>query len=146
MYSQFETDENLETSGIWIDYGEFRVKIARAGGSNKKYLSITEAKTKPLRRAIQAGTLSEERSRALLYEIYAKAVILSWEVAEGKDKDGGNKWKSGIHKKGGGILEFNQENVIQTFENLPALFLDIQSAAESISLFRREEMVEDSKN
>ena len=39
MFDQFETDPVLESEGIWIDYGAFRVKIARAGGANKKYLS-----------------------------------------------------------------------------------------------------------
>ena len=65
MYEEFETDPNLETGGIWIDYGSFRVQIARAGGANKKYLSYAETKTKPFRRAIQAGTMTEERSRGL---------------------------------------------------------------------------------
>lgn len=146
MYEQFETDPNLETAGIWIDYGDFRVQLARAGGANKKYLSYAEAKTKPFRRAIQAGTMPEERSRALLYDIYAKTVILDWQVADGEDKDGSTKWKKGIHKKGGGLLEVTPENIVLTFKNLPSLFMDLQQSAESIALFRKEEMEADGKN
>lgn len=146
MYEQFETDVGLETAGIWVDYGDFRISIARAGGANKKYLSYAEAKTKPFRRAIQAGTMPEDRSRNLLYDIYAKTVVLDWQVSDGQDKNGDPKWKPGIHKKGGGILEFSQENVVLTFKNLPALFLDLQQVADSVSVFRKDEMEEDSKN
>jgi hypothetical protein len=146
MYEQFETDTNLETGGIWIDYGDFRVQIARAGGSNKKYLSYAEAKTKPFRRAIQAGTMPEDRSRALLYDIYAKTVILNWQIADGEEKDGTTKWKNGIHAKTGAPLPVTPENIIATFRALPALFVDLQSAAEGVALFRKEEMEADGKN
>lgn len=147
MFDQFETDANLETDGIWLDYGDFRVKIARAGGSNKRYLSYAETKTKPFRRAIAAGTMPEERSRALLFDIFAKTIILDWQVADGVDEDTGDTiWKQGIHKKGGGVLDFTPENVLMTFKLLPAIFFDIQQAAESIALFRKQEMEEDGKN
>lgn len=146
MFEQFETDPILESEGIWLDYGDFRVLIGRAGGANKKYLSYAEAKTRPFRRAIQAGTMPEERSRALLYDIYAKTVVLNWQVADGVEKDGTTKWKNGIHKKGGGILEVTPENIALTFKLLPALFMDIEQSAGSISLFRKEEMEADAKN
>lgn len=147
MYSQFETDTDLETQGIWIDYGDFRVLIARAGGANKRYMSYTEVKTKPFRRAIQAGTMTEERSRALLYDIYAKTVILDWQVSQGLDKKTEEVvWKRGIHAKDGSILEFNPENVIQVFRSLPSLFQDLQQSAEGIALFRKEEIEADAKN
>lgn len=146
MYEQFETDENLETAGIWLDYGDFRVRIARSGGANKKYSSLLEAKSKPYRRAIQTGIISEDRIRAILYEVFASAVILDWQIADGKESDGSTKWVQGISKKGGGTLPFSTENVLLTFKNLPALFTDIQSQAESITLFRAEELEADAKN
>lgn len=146
MYDVFETDATLEAEGIWIDYGDFRVQIGRAGGANKKYLSYAELKTKPFRRAIQAGTMNEERSRALLYDIYAKTIVFNWQIADGVDKDGNTKWKNGIHKKDGGVLEVTPDNIILTFRNLPSLFLDLQQAAEGIALFRKEEIEADAKN
>lgn len=145
MFSQFGTDDNLETNGIWLDYGEFRVKIARAGGANKKFLSYVEQKTKPLRRAIQAGALSEERSAALFYEIYAKTIVLDWQIADGK-KGEETVWKKGIHKKGGGVLEVTPENIVLTFKLLPNLFANIKEAAETMTLFRVEELEADAKN
>ena len=147
MYDQFGVDQNLETSGIWIDYDSFRVLVARAGGSNKKYMSYAELKTKPFRRALQAGTMTNERSQALLYDIYAKTVILDWETADGVDeKDGLTKWKKGIQDREGNILPVTPENLIATFKALPDLFTDLQQAAESMSLFRKEEVEADAKN
>jgi len=146
MFSQFDTDESMEVTGINLDYGTFRVRIARAGGSNKKYLSFAEKKTKPLRRAIQVGALDEKRSREILYEIYAHTIILDWEIADGENEDKSVKWKRGIHKKGGGHLEFTEENVVSTFKLLPGLFQDIQSQAESLTNFKKEELEADSKN
>ena len=146
MYEQYETDPVFEKNGIWIDYGDFRVKIARAGGANKSYMKYAEVKTKPFRRAISAGSMPEERSRGLLYDIYAETVILDWETSDGVDKDNNVKWKNGIGKKGGGILPVTKENIITTFKNLPAVFSDLQQAAEGIALFRAAEMGEDGKN
>jgi hypothetical protein len=148
MFSQFETDPVLETDGIWIDYGDYRVQISRAGGANKKYLSYAETKTKPFRRAIQAGTMSENRIRDLLYDVYAKTVILNWQVADGEMPNGETKWKNGIPAKevGAAALPVTPENIIATFRMLPSLFTDLQQAAEGIALFRKEEMEADAKN
>lgn len=147
MFRTFETDTSLETDGIWIDYGDFRVQISRAGGSNKRYVSYAEAKTKPFRRAIQSDSMPEDRSRELLYDIYAKTVILNWQVADGKQENTTTKWKNGIPtKEEGKILPVTPENIIQTFRLLPALFIDLQQAAESIALFRKEAIQADGKN
>ena len=32
MYGQFKTSDTLEIQGVVIDYGDFRVTLARAGG------------------------------------------------------------------------------------------------------------------
>jgi len=153
MFTQFETDKSLEESGVWLDYGEYRVLVAHAGGANKKYLSYAEAKTKPFRRLIQNGQMEVKKSEELLHDIFATAIVKDWEIAETKkdggiieNKDGRTKWKKGIHKKGGGTLEPTKANVMLTFKLLPKLFFDIQQAAEGIALFRVEDMEDDSKN
>lgn len=141
MFDQFETDKSLEQEGVWLDYGDFRIRVAHSGGSNKKYAKLLEEKTKPFRRAIKVGSFPEERSRAILYEVFAKSIILDWNVL---DEQG--DWVKGIHRKGGGVLEFTEENVIESLKLLPALFNDIQDSASSIALFKAEELEEDSKN
>jgi len=141
MYDVFETDEDLETTGIWIDYGDFRVKIASAGQGNKKYIRYAEKALKPIRKAMQAGAVSNERSNAIMADIYAKTIILGWETMVA------GKLKNGIEdRESDDLLPVNEENVVQTFLNLPNLFIDLQEQANSMSNFRKEELEEEAKN
>lgn len=142
MYDVFETDENLETSGIWVDYGDFRIKIASAGQGNKKYIRYAEKALKPIRKAMQAGAVSNERSNTIMADIYAKTIILGWETSV----DG--KMVNGIEprEKGADLLPVNENTIQETFLNLPNLFIDIQEQANSMSNFRKEELEEEAGN
>lgn len=140
MYDIFETDEDLENAGIWLDYGDFRVKIASAGQGNKKYVRYAEKALKPIRRAMQAGAVSNERSMAIMSDIYAKTIVLDWQVK------GDAGWKPGIEGRDGEVLPFNKDEVQKVFEALPNLFIDVQEQANAISNFRKAEIEEDSGN
>lgn len=141
MYKQFQTDENLEKKGIVIDYGDFRITIARAGGANKKFARVLEAKTKPYRRAIQTETMDNDRAMELLRETYAEAVILNWETkVEGE-------WNVGIENPDGEeLLPFSGDSVLQTLQALPDLFLDLQQQAGKVALFRQSIIEDDAGN
>ncbi len=141
MYDTFETDGNLEQNGVWLDYGDFRMLIASAGQGNKNYVRYAEKKLKPVRRAMEAGALSNERSMALMADIYSKTIVLDWQV---RNADG--EWEQGIEDKEGNIIAFNQENVEDAFRNLPRLFMDVQEQAQSLSNFRRAELEDETKN
>lgn len=140
MYDIFETDENLEQTGVWIDYGDFRVRIASAGQGNKDYVRYAEKKLKPVRKAMDAGALSNERSQALMADIYTQTIILNWEVRVGEG------WTKGIEDREGNIMEFNAENVEATLRALPRLFMDLQEQAMSLSNFRKTELEDEAKN
>jgi hypothetical protein len=140
MYDIFETDEDLENTGVYLDYGDFRVKIASAGQGNKKYVKYAEKALKPVRRAMDAGALSSERSRSIMTDIYAKTIILDWQV---KSDD---SWKTGIEGREGDILPFNYDSVVETLKALPNLFIDIQEQANSIANFRKAELEDESGN
>lgn len=147
MYAMYETDPVLEKEGIWADYGDFRVLIARAGGANKRYQTYADKKVKPYRRAIQQGIMPENRANALMADIYAETIILAWEVADGENDDGETKWKPGIHgPEEGEVLEYNKSNVILTLKKLPNLLLDLQSAADNTSLYSKEELDDEAGN
>ncbi|QDP61608.1 MAG: hypothetical protein Tp138OMZ00d2C19078261_69 [Prokaryotic dsDNA virus sp.] len=146
MYDMFAADEHLEAEGVWVDYGDFRVLLARAGGANKKYTKYMETKSKPFRRAIQAGAMPEKRSRELLFDVYATTVIKDWEVNSGEAEDGSTVWERGIHMPDGSVGEYSKDNVMLTFRKLPDLFFDLQKQADGIAIFRKEEMEEDAKN
>ncbi len=138
MYKQFQTSEAFETKGVEIDYGNFRVTIARAGGANKRFARLLEAKTKPFRRAIQTEMMDNDRAGDILMEVFAETIILNWETkVEGK-------FKVGIEPAPGEkkLLPFTTANVLLTLRNLPNLFLDLQQQATREALFR-EEIIED---
>ena len=140
LYTQFKTDSKLETSGIVLDYGDFKVTVARAGGANKKFARLLNAKTKAYKRAIQTDTMDVEVGDKIVREVYAEAVVLNWETkVEGK-------FKQGIEAQDGKLLPFNRENLIKTFENVPDIFTDIQQQASTFALFRETVLEEESKN
>ncbi len=141
MYETFETNPEKEREGVWLDYGDFRVRVAHAGHGNQRYVKYAEKVLKPVRRAMEAGSLDHARSDALMIDIYAKTVILDWEV---KNKDG--DWKQGIEARDGSTLPFTVDNVIATLKALRNLFVDIQQQANQITHFRAAEMEEDSGN
>ena len=63
LYKLFKTNENLETDGIWLEYGQtadgkpIRIKIARAGGHNVAFSKALEKATRPYKKAIQTGKI-----------------------------------------------------------------------------------------
>jgi hypothetical protein len=130
LYKQFSTDTERERDGILVEYGEFRVTIARAGGSNKSYGKALENKTRSLRRVIATGLMDAETSRNILIDVYAEQVVRNWETKVGEE------WKQGIEDAHGDLIPFTADNVAKTLKALPDLFLDIKEQAENLTLFR----------
>lgn len=146
MYDTFETDPTREQEGVFLDYGDFRIRIAHAGQGNKRYVAYAEKAMRPVRQAMNAGALGNERSMAILVDIYAKTIILDWQVATKNEAGENTGWKSGIEARDGSILPFDTQTVIATLKALPNLFLDIQQQASSIANFRRAELEDESGN
>lgn len=168
MYKQFSTDAELEKSGVDLDYGDFKIKVARSGGKNTRFAKIFEEKMKPMRRAVQTDTLENARAEQLLREAFAEGVVLEWAVLVVANKDGTPKGNppelaghyrdkqgkepehsvfiQGIESPDGKILPYTTENVIETFKALPDLFADIREQAGKVGLFRREDQETDAKN
>ena len=143
MYEQFATNSDFERQGVEVDYGEFRVRLARAGGANKRFARVLEHKSRPFRRAIQADTMDRDKADAILRETYAEAVVLNWEVRIEDTQTGDERWVQGIENpEGGDPLPFNRDNVLRTLEALPDLFQELQEQASRISLYR-EQLLED---
>lgn len=137
LYKQFSMDQSLEKKGILLEYGEnsdgtmIALRIARAGGSNKRYERRLEKAFKPYRRQIQAGTADEKVLRRALIEVFAETVVLGWE---------------NVHDENGEPLPFTKDNCVKLFNDLPDFFDDVRDAASSYDLFRQDEMEVDAKN
>lgn len=137
LYKSFQTDTNLEKNGIVLEYGDnskglpIGIRIARAGGSNNAYNKRLEALVKPYRRQIQTETIDNKVLEKLVLQAFAETVVLGWENVEDKDEN---------------ELEFNVENVINLFTDLPDLFKDIQEQASKAVLFREDILEVEAKN
>ncbi len=141
-YELFKTDEKVEVEqGVTLDYGAFRVRIARAGGNNKKFGKLLIARMKPYRRQLDTDTMDEEVSAAILRGVYADAIVLGFDV---KNEDG--TYEVGIPAEDGSVKPFTRENLIKIFEDLPEFFRDVQDQANRVSLFRAAELEADVKN
>ena len=142
MYDSFRTDKEAEQKGIILDYGDFRITVARAGGSNKNYQKTLERLTRPVRRLIQTDNLDNEKSRDILKQAYATTIVIDWET-----KNGTGEWVKGIEPKTGKkLLPVNKDNIKATFDDLPDLFDDVMEQAGKSTLFKVSLREEASKN
>jgi hypothetical protein len=122
-YRTFKTDPGLETSGITIDYGSAgKFRIARAGGSNKRFNKKFAQLTRPHRRAIAAQAMDDDLADGLMMDAFIESSLLGWEGVTGED---------------GQALEFTKDNARKLFRDLPDLFRDLLNEAQNIALFRR---------
>jgi len=133
FYSIFSTDPNLESGeGITLDYGAAgRIRIHRAGGSNKRYGKILDCKLRPYRRQIENASIDEKVAARLMAEAYAEGVVVGWEDVVDQD---------------GNIMPFTVENCVKLFLDLPELFADVQEQANRVSNFRKAQLQDDLGN
>lgn len=131
-YDLFETSDQHEQQGIELDYGDFQITVARAGGSNRRYQKMLEAKTKPFRRILAAGgKVDPNRMSAAMREVFAETVVLSWK---------------GVKDRKGKTMAFNKENVMKLFKDLPDLFNDVMGQASNFQLFQDIDVEADQGN
>ena len=130
-YSVFLTDKTLEKEGIVLDYGDFKIKVARAGGSNAAFQKALTSKIRPYKRQLDAGTIPDDVAEKLFLEVYAESVVLGWE---------------GVTDEDGKPLPFSKENAVKLFSDLPDLFRGVQNQAAAISNFRAEVTEDTIKN
>ena len=138
IFAAFETDPNLERTGIRVDYGVMYFQVARAGGANDRFRDVLRAKMEPHRRAIATDTMPEKLADRLAIEAFAETVVLGWgrpaKVAEGeepRDDDGVITWRDGSDRR------FDVEAVKELFTLLPDLGKDVMEQATNRALFRR---------
>lgn len=144
LYEAYTTDQELEKGGVILDFGDHRIRIARAGGANLRFARVFEALTKPHRRAIQNETLAEDKAKDIAHRAYAEAVVLGWDTPV--EEDGKIVYKPYILGRNGEEIPFSKENVVRVFNDLPEFYLTIKAEAERISNFRREAQADEAKN
>lgn len=159
MYEHHKTDAELERKGVWVDYGGFRVRIAKAGGANRAYLQKVELETKPIRRSMAAGTLSEDRARPIMINVFVDTIIMGWQVFESFNDNPdaekkatkaqiaeGGIWKDGIEQPDGSLGEFTNANVTAALNALPAVFNLIKQDAMADDIYLESVREDEAKN
>jgi len=122
IYETFDTDRSAEETGIKLNYGEFSITIARAGGANKRFLKMLERRLEPHQRAIQAGLMDETLARKIVAECFAECVVLGWD---------------GVTNRAGEPIAYSKDACIALLLDLPDLFEELREQAMKTSNFRR---------
>lgn len=132
VYKRFKTSESCERDGVWLDYGDgVRVRVARAGGSNRRFLKAMERFRRKHKRRIDLDLLDEDVARPAVIDIFAETVVLGWE---------------GVANEEGTPLECTKENVVKVFTDLPDFFDAVRDDAARAEIFRAHIDEEDAKN
>lgn len=139
----FKTNANLEVSGVVIDYGPnddlpagpegkppIQFRIARAGGANQAHNKALTQLTKPHRRAIQLGQLTNDLAKNIDRQAWLDSCLLGWNNVT----------------LGGEPLEFNRENAERLFTALPDLYADLREQSNNMALFREDVLEADLGN
>lgn len=146
-YAIFKTDEKLETEGVILDYGSFRIKIARAGGANKAFGKQFTERFKPYKRQMDIGSMDDKVATSIMAELYADTIILDMDVLdETNSKPSEPVYVQGVLDPDGKVLPYEKSNVVAMLIELPELFRDVQEQSNLVSLFRIETKETEIKN
>lgn len=141
----FKTDLNAEVEGVWLDVAvndhngkPIRIKISRMSASNKRYTKELNKVTKPHQSAIQNEALDNDLARKMLQEVFADTIILEWDNLPKSELTGNPEDVE--------LLEFNRDNVLALFQEMPDLYDDWESRAQKSAAFREAEREKTAKN
>ena len=125
----YQTDASVEAEdGIWLVFPNNRkIHVLRAGGSNTKFLRVLNKAIKPVRRAMDRGTLDPAKSDEIMIEVYLDAVILGW---------------SGFLDEAGNEIPYSKDEARELFTMLPELFREVQNLSSDMAMFQDEEAEE----
>jgi len=126
---RFATDKNAEIEGVWVKLDEgVELKIARMG--NEKFNELFRKYSRPYKRAIRNGTLSDSIAEDILLKCMSEAILLDW---KGLEEDGVP-------------LEYTKENAYRVLKEYEVLRDFVTSCAEDFELFKKQEDEEAEKN
>lgn len=138
LYSQYATNPTKESEGATVNVGHndddnsvISFVLARMGGANKAYQKALEEATRPYRRQLQQGTLSDSVSEDILKRVFCKTIIKGW---------------SNVRDQFNEPLPFNSETAYKLMTELPELYFELQQHASDIALYRDEQLKEEAKN
>ncbi len=140
VFKLFATSKELEKKGVWLDYGDVKFLVARAGGANHGYAELLKAKIRPIRHQVERDLLSAEENDRINAELFAEAIIKDVKV---KVDD---NWQQGVPSADGPVLPYTKANVVKLLLELPDMFRDIRQCAADANKYLIDQEAADEKN
>ena len=125
----FGTDPEKEKDGVWQPVGDgMEIKVAKL--NNPTYNKRFEFLTKPYRRALRKGTLSNDVAESLMIQCLAETILLDWKGLEEKGK----------------VVKYSVENAIKLLTDYPEFRGTINDIANELAIFQEIEDEEAAEN
>ena len=137
LFKQYGTDEKAELNGVWVGLGdnedgtEIEVLLSRTSDANKPYKKAIRKAVAPISRQLEMETISEEKSESIFRSVFATKVLLGWRNVRDEDDN---------------EIEYNKENAIKLLTDLPELYKELKSKANSALIFKKDSLEADLKN
>ena len=120
--SDYQTDDSVENNGVVLSFGDGRaITIRRAGGSNVDFKNLFAKKYETLDKDIEGKVIDEDEASNVMFEVYAKAVVIDWE---------------GFKDPEGKAIPFSISNCISLFKESEEIWLQVYNNAQKLSNFR----------
>lgn len=125
----YGTDKEKENNGVWQDFGDgIKMRIARVG--NENYKKLFQRLSKPHRKAIRGGRLSEEVAEKLMIKCLAETVLLDWENVE----------------VDGELLPYSKDNAFRVLTDFRDVKESVEDYANDMEIFLQEQREEDAED
>lgn len=130
--SQIQNNPELETNGVWENYGGgLKVKIARM--NNPKYEEYLRELSKPHMRRLRSGNLENDIIEEITKKAVARYVLIGWEgMLDENDND----------------VPYSEQKALEIISDprYKDFYRDIVDMSNDRSLFRTEFLGEQAKN
>ena len=135
LRNALKTSPELETKGIWLERGNTRVRLKRAGGSNTAYNAAMAKIATEHGKSLKLNLISDDKANELMYDTFAEHVVTEWETNTGTEKE--PVWEAGIEAENGTLLPVTLENVVAYWREIPEWFAECKETAENLQYFRQ---------
>lgn len=138
LYQFYQTNPEKEAEGIDVplsitnDDGTVPTfKLARMGGDNFSFQTISEEMMRPFQREIMAGFMDKKALRDLNIEIFCRTILKGWKNVPGKNNE---------------PLSYTMDNAVRLLKELPQLYIELSNYSADWKRYQDAMMEENSKN
>ena len=144
LFAMFGTNKEAERTGVWINYGDVKFLVARAGGANLRYAEVLKKRLKPIQHQVDRGTLSKDEDDRVSAEIFAEGSVRDVQCL--KNPDVPDSWVQDVPAEDGTILPYTTANVVTLLLALPEMANDLRLQARDANKYLTVQEDEDVKN